>query len=73
MFETLDDAFEKSKRPLDRGVPILVYSVSVVFSSIALIVGVVDNEPQIVSSNYPPRFLGSLQNSVVFAPAGREP
>jgi len=37
MFETLEDAFEKSKPPLDRGYPILMYSAYVVFSSIALI------------------------------------
>jgi hypothetical protein len=37
MFETLEDAFEKSKQPLDRGWPILMYSAHAVFSSIALI------------------------------------
>jgi hypothetical protein len=38
MFETLEDAFEKSKPPLDRGWPILMYSANVVLSSFALIV-----------------------------------
>jgi hypothetical protein len=37
MFETLEDAFEKSKPPLDRGWPILMYSANVVLSSFALI------------------------------------
>ena len=37
MFETLEDAFEKSKPPLDRGWPILGYSANVVFSSFGLI------------------------------------
>jgi hypothetical protein len=37
MFETLEDAFEKSKPPLDRGWPILMYSSNVVSSSFALI------------------------------------
>jgi hypothetical protein len=40
MFETLEDKFEKSKPPLDRGLPILLYSFYAVFSSIALILGV---------------------------------
>ena len=30
MFETLEDRFEKSKRPLDRGWPFLTYSIYVV-------------------------------------------
>jgi hypothetical protein len=38
MFETLDDAFEKSKPPLDRGWPILMYSANVLLSSFALII-----------------------------------
>ena len=38
MFETLEDAFEKSKPPLDRGWPVLMYSTNVVFSAFALIV-----------------------------------
>ncbi|MGC1650532.1 MAG: hypothetical protein WA741_32315 [Candidatus Sulfotelmatobacter sp.] len=37
MFETLEDSFEKSKPPLDRGRPILMYSANVVLSSFALI------------------------------------
>jgi hypothetical protein len=37
MFETLEDAFEKSKPPLDRGWPILMYSANVVLSSFGLI------------------------------------
>ena len=40
MFETLEDKFEKSKPPLDRGYPILLYSGYVVVSSIALTLGV---------------------------------
>jgi hypothetical protein len=40
MFETLEDAFEKSKPPLDRGWPILLYGGYVVLSSIALTLGV---------------------------------
>jgi hypothetical protein len=38
MFETLEDAFEKSKPPLDPGWPILMYSTNVVLCSFALIV-----------------------------------
>jgi hypothetical protein len=38
MFETLEDAFEKSKPPLDRGWPILMYSANVALSSLALII-----------------------------------
>jgi len=40
MFETLEDSFEKSKPPLDRGCPILLYSGYVVLSSIAFTIGV---------------------------------
>jgi hypothetical protein len=40
LFETLEDRLEKSMPPLDRGWPILMYSVSVVLGSIALILGV---------------------------------
>jgi hypothetical protein len=40
MFETLEDAFEKSKPPLDRGWPILLYSGYVALSSIVLALGV---------------------------------
>jgi len=40
MFETLEDSFEKSKPPLDRGWPILLYSGFVVLSSIAFTLGV---------------------------------
>jgi hypothetical protein len=39
-FETLEDRFEKSMPPLDRGWPILVYSVRAVLGSIGLIIGV---------------------------------
>jgi hypothetical protein len=38
VFETLEDAFEKSKPPLDRGWPILMYSANVLLSSSALII-----------------------------------
>jgi hypothetical protein len=40
MFETLEEKFEKSKPPLDRGYPILVYSSYAIVSFIALILGV---------------------------------
>jgi hypothetical protein len=40
MFETLEDAFEKSKPPLDRGLPILMYGIHVVISSTVLILGI---------------------------------
>ncbi|PWT84255.1 MAG: hypothetical protein C5B58_05000 [Acidobacteria bacterium] len=40
MFETLEDALEKSKPPLDRGVPILAYSILAVLSFVFLVVGV---------------------------------
>jgi hypothetical protein len=40
MFESLEDAFEKSKPPLDRGDPILVYSLYVVVGLFYLIEGV---------------------------------
>lgn len=40
MFETLEDKFEKSKKPLDPGLPILMYSTHVILSSIFLILGV---------------------------------
>jgi hypothetical protein len=39
MFETLEDSYDKSKPPLDRGVPIFTYSVNLVLSSVALIIG----------------------------------
>lgn len=39
MFETLEDRFEKSKPPLDRGYPILMYSIYASVSFIALILG----------------------------------
>jgi hypothetical protein len=39
MFETLEEKFEKSKPPLDRGYPILVYSSYAVVSFIALVLG----------------------------------
>ncbi len=38
MFESLEDAFGKSKPPLDPGWPILMYSANVVLSSFALII-----------------------------------
>jgi hypothetical protein len=38
VFETLEDAFEKSKPPLDTGWPILMYSTDVVLSSFVLII-----------------------------------
>jgi hypothetical protein len=37
MFETLEDKFEKSKKPLDRGLPILMYGATATVSSIVLI------------------------------------
>ena len=39
MFDTLEDAAEKSRPPLDRGTPIFVYGISASASSIALILG----------------------------------
>lgn len=45
MFETLEDSFEKSKPPLDRGLPIFVYSFHAVVSSIALIFGGRGHDP----------------------------
>jgi lysylphosphatidylglycerol synthetase-like protein (DUF2156 family) len=40
MFETLEDSFEKSKKPLDRSLPILMYGTTAIGSSILLILGV---------------------------------
>ena len=40
MFEILEDAVEKSKPPLDRGVPILTYSIHGVLSFICLSFGI---------------------------------
>ncbi len=40
MFESLDDKVEKSKKPLDRSLPILMYGTTVIGSSIFLILGV---------------------------------
>jgi hypothetical protein len=40
MFESLEDAFEKSKPPLDRGDPILMYSIHGVLSFVCLIFGI---------------------------------
>ena len=40
MFETLEDAFEKSKPPLDRNLPILLYGAVVAMSSTVLILGI---------------------------------
>jgi len=45
MFESLDDAFEKSKPPLDRGYPILIYSMDVVIGLFYLIEGVQRRRP----------------------------
>jgi hypothetical protein len=39
MFETLEDKFEKSKKPLDPGLPILMYGITAAVSSILLILG----------------------------------
>src|ERR1700752_2638886 len=40
MFETLEEISEKSKPPLDRGYPILTYSIHLILSSSVLILGV---------------------------------
>jgi len=40
MFETLEDSFEKSKKPLDRRFPILMYGTTAIGSFIFLILGV---------------------------------
>lgn len=40
MFETLEDISEKSKPPLDRGWPILMYGAHVTISSTVLILGI---------------------------------
>jgi hypothetical protein len=40
MFESLDDKFEKSKKPLDRSLPILMYGTTAIGSFILLILGV---------------------------------
>jgi hypothetical protein len=45
MFESLEDAFEKSKPPLDRGDPILMYSMYVVVGLFYLIEGVRRHHP----------------------------
>jgi hypothetical protein len=45
MFESLEDAFEKSKPPLDRGYPILLYSMYVVVGLFFLIEGVRSHHP----------------------------
>jgi hypothetical protein len=45
MFESLEDAFEKSKPPLDRGYPILIYSMDVVIGLFYLIEGVRRHHP----------------------------
>jgi hypothetical protein len=45
MFESLEDAFEKSKPPLDRGYSILVYSMYVVVGLFYLIEGVRRHRP----------------------------
>jgi hypothetical protein len=39
MFETLEDKFEESKKPLDPGLPMLMYSASAIGSCIAIILG----------------------------------
>jgi hypothetical protein len=40
MFDTLEDEFEKTKPPLDRGWPILMYGADVCLSSTVLILGI---------------------------------
>ena len=45
MFESLEDAFEKSKPPLDRGDPILMYSMYAVVGVFYLIEGVRRHHP----------------------------
>ena len=40
MFETLEDKIEKSKKPLDPGLPILIYGATAAVSSIVLILRV---------------------------------
>jgi uncharacterized membrane protein len=45
MFETLEDRFENSKPPLDRGDPILMYSLYVVVGLFYLIEGVRRHHP----------------------------
>ena len=40
MFETLEDKLEKSKKPLDPGLPILIYGATAAVSSIVLILRV---------------------------------
>jgi hypothetical protein len=45
MFESLEDAFEKSKPPLDRGDPILMYSMYVVVGVFYLIEGLRRHHP----------------------------
>jgi len=39
VFETLEDKFEESKKPLDPGLPILMYSASALGSCIAIFLG----------------------------------
>ena len=55
MFETLEDTFEKSKPPLDRGDPILMYSMYIVVGQFYLIDGVRRQHP-----------LGAVVGAVVF-------
>lgn len=45
MFETLEDKFEKSRRPLDRGWPLLTYSMYVVGGLFYLTEGVRRHHP----------------------------
>jgi hypothetical protein len=45
MFESLEDAFEKSKPPLDRGYPILMYSMYVVVGLFYVVEGVRRHHP----------------------------
>jgi hypothetical protein len=40
MFETLEDMFEKSKHPLDRRLPVVMYGIYAILGLIALILGV---------------------------------
>jgi hypothetical protein len=55
MFETLEDKFEKSKRPLDRGWPVLTYSIYVVGGLFYITEGVRRHHP-----------LGVVVGAVVF-------
>ena len=58
MFETLEDRFEKSKRPLDRGWPLLTYSIYVVGGLFYIFEGVRRRHP-----------LGVVVGAVVFLPS----